>query len=305
MDIYAVIEDETDGRIRAVEIDQPNAVVNLHGANPYTGATTITAGTLALGESGSIGGSQHISVADGATFDLSAKSSGMAFNSTQSLGGSGVVMLPTGQTVMAPGSLIPGADGTVGTLAFTGGGTLDILQAVTGGLMFDLDTTSDLVTVASGTLDLGWELIEFDDFTFTAGTGFGLGTYTLFSADSISGALGPNVLGVVDGLLTTLAIDGSSLTLTAEMIPGDANGDGDVDDKDASILGANWRSTTATWETGDFNNDNKVDDKDAAIMAAHWGYGASAAESASVPEPTTLVLLASAMAALLAMRRRR
>jgi hypothetical protein len=202
---------------------------------------------------------------------------------------------------MAPGSLIPGADGTVGTLAFTGGGTLDILQAVTGGLMFDLDTTSDLVTVASGTLDLGWELIEFDDFTFTAGTGFGLGTYTLFSADSISGALGRNVLGVVDGLLTTLAIDGSSLTLTAEMIPGDANGDGDVDDKDASILGANWRSTTATWETGDFNNDNKVDDKDAAIMAAHWG---EHAPGASVPEPSTIALLLGAVAALLVWRRR-
>jgi autotransporter-associated beta strand protein len=215
MDIYAVIEDATDGRIRAVEIDQPNAVVNLYGANPYTGATTITAGTLALGETGSIGGSQRIFVAEGATFDLSAKSSGMAFMSAQSLGGFGEVVLPTGQTVIAPGSLIPGTDGTAGTLAFTESGTLDISQTLFGGLIFDLGTTSDLMTVASGTLDIGSELIEFDDFTFAAGTGFGQGTYTLFSAGSISGTLGANVSGMVEGLQATLAVDGSSLTLTA------------------------------------------------------------------------------------------
>lgn len=215
MDIYAVIEDGTNSRIRAVEIDQPNAVVNFFGANPYTGATTITSGTLALGGSGSIDNSQFISVADGATFDLSAKTSGMAFQSTQTLSGSGVIVLPDGQTVVAPGSLAAGTNGTAGTLAFVGAGTLDLSQTITGGLMFDLGSTSDLVTVASGSLELGSGLIDFESFTFTAGTGFGAGTYTLFSADSISGQLGPNLSGIVNGLPAMLAIDGSSLTLNA------------------------------------------------------------------------------------------
>ena len=70
--------------------------------------------------------------------------------------------------------------------------------------------------------------------------------------------------------------------------PGDANGDGVVDDEDASILGANWMSTGAG-TPGDFNGDGIVNDKDAAILAAHWGDGLSAEES--VPEPATLCLL--------------
>jgi hypothetical protein len=84
--------------------------------------------------------------------------------------------------------------------------------------------------------------------------------------------------------------------------PGDANGDGSVDDTDASILGANWlKQSGATWGMGDFNEDGKVNDQDAAIMAANW---APAGTGSSVPEPGTLVLLASAAAALCFRRRR-
>jgi hypothetical protein len=84
--------------------------------------------------------------------------------------------------------------------------------------------------------------------------------------------------------------------------PGDANGDGSVDDTDASILGANWlKQSGATWGMGDFNKDGKVNDQDAAIMAANW---APAGDGSSVPEPGTLVLLASAAAALCFRRRR-
>jgi hypothetical protein len=69
---------------------------------------------------------------------------------------------------------------------------------------------------------------------------------------------------------------------------GDANLDGAVDEKDASVLGANWMSTGAGWMDGDFNRDGSVNDEDAAILAAHWGEGLSA--NASVPEPATLCL---------------
>jgi hypothetical protein len=55
-------------------------------------------------------------------------------------------------------------------------------------------------------------------------------------------------------------------------LPGDANRDGVVDDKDASILGAHWQMADgATWADGDFNADERVDDQDAAILAADWG----------------------------------
>lgn len=48
--------------------------VTLSGANTYTGATTVGAGTLALGASGSLASASY-SIADGATFNASAKTS--------------------------------------------------------------------------------------------------------------------------------------------------------------------------------------------------------------------------------------
>ena len=77
---------------------------------------------------------------------------------------------------------------------------------------------------------------------------------------------------------------------------GDANGDGWVDDKDASILGAHWlQMGDAHWFDGDFNGDGNVNDADAAILAAHWH--ADAEQGPTVPEPAVLALLAGAVAA--------
>ena len=85
--------------------------------------------------------------------------------------------------------------------------------------------------------------------------------------------------------------------------PGDANGDGRVDDVDASILGAHWQTAPGTaWGDGDFNGDGKVNDADAAILAAHWHDGV---DDASVPEPSLAVLWAGAAALLLLRRFRR
>jgi hypothetical protein len=65
------------------------------------------------------------------------------------------------------------------------------------------------------------------------------------------------------------AVDSIEVSETPRLL-GDANGDGKVDDADASILGAHWRTSGALWEDGDFNGDTFVDDKDAAILAANW-----------------------------------
>ena len=97
---------------------------------------------------------------------------------------------------------------------------------------------------------------------------------------------------LTDTEIATLA----GLTTPETPLLGDANLDRIVDDKDASILGKNWKvATGATWFMGDFNADGAVNDKDAAIMAAHWG---ESLPTAGVPEPSTVVLLLGAVAAL-------
>jgi hypothetical protein len=80
------------------------------------------------------------------------------------------------------------------------------------------------------------------------------------------------------------------------LIPGDANLDGVVDDEDASILAANWQMTGMVWSNGDFNGDGIVNDADASILAAHWQESIEGASS--VPEPGSLALLGSFVAAI-------
>jgi hypothetical protein len=92
------------------------------------------------------------------------------------------------------------------------------------------------------------------------------------------------------------------LYIDYEAVPGDANRDGVVDDKDASILASHWlQQSDATWAMGDFNGDDAVNDLDASILAANWGIGVSS--SSSVPEPSCLQLLVIVVLATLCRRR--
>ena len=80
-----------------------------------------------------------------------------------------------------------------------------------------------------------------------------------------------------------------------EKVAGDANNDGKVDGSDVTILAGNWQKgvgdgQTADWSEGDFNGDGKVDGSDVTILAGNWQYGVEAS-AASVPEPSTLVMI--------------
>ncbi|HTV49486.1 MAG TPA: autotransporter-associated beta strand repeat-containing protein, partial [Phycisphaerae bacterium] len=97
--------------------------LTLDTANTYTGATTISGGTLALGASGSIADSSTINVESGATFNVSEVSGGFTLGglATQTLEGTGNV---TGSvTVGADGTLSPGD--AIGTLTVSGAVTFN------------------------------------------------------------------------------------------------------------------------------------------------------------------------------------
>ncbi|MBN1590711.1 MAG: exo-alpha-sialidase [Pirellulales bacterium] len=72
-------------------------------------------------------------------------------------------------------------------------------------------------------------------------------------------------------------------------VPGDTDGDGNVDATDASTLAEHWGNTNATWATGDFNDDGLVNAYDASILAAHWNQGLE--QASNVPEPVGAVLI--------------
>lgn len=107
---------------------------------------------------------------------------------------------------------------------------------------------------------------------------------------SVEGLLEKQQDSVIDptySFYQLLTIDTESFTLG---IPGDANGDGQVDGSDVTILANNWQSEEKLWWDGDFNNDGVVDGSDVTILAAHWQEGVTAA-AATVPEPQTWTLM--------------
>ena len=101
----------------------------------------------------------------------------------------------------------------------------------------------------------------------------------------------------------TMGYDNITIDYQAQIVPGDANYDGLVDDNDATVLAENWQSgPDATWTMGDFNSDGWVDDFDATILAANWQSGSTS--TASVPEPSGIVLLLCCMASWVMLVRR-
>lgn len=181
----------------------------LTGASTYTGATTISAGTVLV--NGSLNNTAKVDV-------------------TGTLGGTGTISPGTGGNVnlLAGGKLSPGANG-VGTLGmtFTGGGKLDLTAGVTPtnsqSLVFQLDTpaTSDRITLAGGSLDIGTGVLEFDDFAFTTLGGFASETdYVLFDGNTpIIGTLGTNLMGDVGGFTGVLQFGDGGNDLVLHVVP--------------------------------------------------------------------------------------
>jgi fibronectin-binding autotransporter adhesin len=218
LDLYATL---TDGG-SAGGVTFSGGTVTVRAANTYTGSTAIAANTTValLGSAASSSG-----FAVNGTLDVSGQTSGFAFGSGQTVSGTGTIALPaTGPGVSLAGFLAPG-NSAIGTLAFGGSGTLDLepaLAAGSGRLQFELAApgTSDLVTVSSGTLAIGAELLGFADFDFTTLAGFGPGTYTLFSASTLLGSLGAATTGSLGGFDATLEQSGGTIHLVVVPEPG-------------------------------------------------------------------------------------
>jgi autotransporter-associated beta strand protein len=185
----------TGGTIALRKIE--NGTWTLTGANTFTGATTLNAGTLRINAPGSLHAGSTVTV------------------NAATLGGDGVI--GGSVTVNASGRVAPGSTtGSAGTLAIGGGLTVTAMTTGTGKLLFELGApnASDQITLG-GTFTFGTGALGFDDFIFTGLSGLAAGTYKLITSTGISGTLDPAKLtGTIGGFNATLSLNGNDIELT-------------------------------------------------------------------------------------------
>jgi autotransporter-associated beta strand protein len=185
----------TGGTIALRKIE--NGTWTLTGANTFTGATTLNAGTLRINAPGSLHASSTVTV------------NAATLGGDGSIGGS-VIVNASGR--IAPGS----TTGSASTLAIGGGLNVTAMTTGTGKLVFELGapTASDKVTVG-GTFTFGTGTLGMDDFAFTALSGLTAGTYKLITSGGISGTLdSAKLTGTLGGFNATLSLNGNDLELT-------------------------------------------------------------------------------------------
>lgn len=169
-----------------------SGTLTLSGTNTYTGATTVSAGTLLF------------------TGDASAATGAVSVASTATLGGTGT--MGGAVTVASGGTLSPGVSSAATvTLSKASAAALTLQAGST--LAMTLGTASDRVTCsgASSNVVLGGTL------AVTTGTGFAAGSYTLASClDTISGSFS-SITFSSTGYAATVVVDNVSTPRTATL----------------------------------------------------------------------------------------
>jgi autotransporter-associated beta strand protein len=309
----------------------------LTGANTWSGPTTISKGTLQIGNGGAAGSlGTAASVTDNGT--LAYNKSGVNTFSTAVTGTGGFKQMGPGTTTLtnysATGALsITGGRLVLGTgtiransLTITAGtgstylGTLDVsshrfVVDTTGGANKTAALTAIRAEITSGKGTGNWLGTGITSSTIVADKAAGNNSTTIAVADNA------NVKKTVFGNAT---VNNNSL-LVQRAIIGDGNLDGVTNSADYTLLVANFKKTGANWGMGDYNQDGVVNSLDYTALVANFkktlsgeanlqpdtasvpsvGVGAIGGGTGAVPEPTSLALLGLGAAALLTRRRRR
>jgi autotransporter-associated beta strand protein len=295
---------------RAVNIAQnvEPASILVNTANTYTftgpggivaGSLTLAGGTLELANDGNTY-SGPTDVQAGTLIVVTATGTGdTTVHDGAIVGGGGMIggnlVALNGATVQPGGSLLPSSleinqDPTLtvdGDYTQANGATLEVqLRSLT-----DFDT---LIVTGAASLDGSLSIQLGDNFMPTAGERYDI----LTASDGIAGTFANLLLPDLGGFLTFNALyEANIVALTviplSVTLPGDFDGDGDVDGRDFLV-----------WQRG--GSPNPLSAEDLAEWRAAYapgGMATFAAMSVSVPEPATGVSLLIGLVGLLARRR--
>ena len=182
---------------------------------------------------------------------------------------------------------------TLGTGEATLGGTLNVVPIGSYTGPVNPGGADDFVLMTSATQNGTFDTVQYDGSTLVP----------LGEVDSSGSFRSYSGTGGIFSALTYTATTVEFQNLLA--LPGDTDGDQDIDLSDYVRLASNFApdGTTYTWTDGDFDLDGDIDLSDYNDLAANFaptGYGSTNA----VPEPSTLGLLSAGLFLMFGRRRR-
>ncbi|MEK0447003.1 MAG: hypothetical protein RLZZ399_2324, partial [Verrucomicrobiota bacterium] len=207
----------------------------LDASQTYSGATTVSAGTLALGAGGALA-SGTVSVSSGATFDVQAQAGAWSLGSAQTLTGAGNVR--GAFTVVSGGRLVPYAANGFATLTAHGSVSLS------GQIRLRLGATAGDKLVINGGLQLGAgsTLVVLDNAGANGLGSLSVGTYELVTFTGALTNTFQTLTPATGGLQQFLSYEANRILLTVLPAVATATWNG---------LGADslW-NTAVNWDTG-------------------------------------------------------
>ena len=195
----------------------------------------------------------------------------------------------------------PGSStGLVGSLTLLN----DYEQKVNNGdLIIDIRGTSSSLydnLDVTGDVTLGGDLRTFLPSLFTPSVS---DSFDIIAFDgSLTGAFSTVTMPAPTGGVALALIYGTNTVSLAAKLQGDLNFDGFVGIDDLNIVLGSWNQTVATagiWSLGDPSGDKFVGIDDLNAVLGNWNAGTPPAASATVPEPTGLLLFSAAIGLLI------
>jgi hypothetical protein len=291
--------------------------------NNATGTVNINAATQV---NGNITNNGALNIAGGQTLTFGSSSFTLTQTSgTLNVAGGGVLALSSAsETLNLNGGQLEGSGTIVGTVAVTGGGTLQIPQNSSG------ITVSALSIDSSSRLDITNNRLFIDygagpDPVASIEQWIANGFYGLSGPQIISSAIATDDansglsygIGYADGADGVVAgLPSGEIEIMFTLL-GDANLDGTVNAEDYTPFAEHIGQSGMSWDDGDFNYDGTVNAEDYTLFAHNIGQSAVLAatngvlESANgisltnVPEPTCAGMILTAGLGFLRRRRRR
>ncbi len=152
---------------------------------------------------------------------------------------------------------------------------------------------------AAGEISLFIDYVLENTSPITLTGGFANSNDVLIGSFNASSAGYKRFVGDIDLARISMGALGVGQFVQPTGIPGDANGDGQVNLADLQVLGDHWQASDAYWLVGDFTGDGLVNLADLQILGDNWGYGkgldlsfdqALQLAGLSIPEPATLMM---------------